>query len=342
MSEKQNYKSSDDEIDLKQLFNAIGDFFKGIWHSLIGLIVGLRRSTIKNKYLLLVLSIIGAGLGFLINNNSKPIYSSSLLLSSDYFNGRIIDNAIEKLNLLCKEEDRLGLARELGLSQEVALNIKEFTAVPFISEDDRVEIEVLKQKLQEMDLEEIEINKIISRIDIENKNAFQINVNVTKSEIIEGIETALVNYFRDNKYIKNRIISRENYLKERLVKLEKENLKMDSLKTAMIEVYESIAKKRPAGSDNLYIGEQYSTDPITVFTEDLRINGELLNVKQQLYLQKDFEVIDGLTVYSKPVSAGPIKSVAYGILFGIGVGYLIIMLLSINRYLIKVESEMAG
>lgn len=342
MSEPQKYKSSEDEIDLRQLFNAIGRFFGNIGRGIVRLIVHIRRATLSNKYLLLVLGILGGCLGLGFNNYSDPIYSTSLLLSSDYFNGRIIDNSIEKLNLLCKEEDRLGLASELGLSQEVAVNIMEFSALPFISEDDRVEIEVLKQKLQEMKLEEFEVNKIISRIDIENKHAFQINVSVTKSEIIEGLETSLVNYFRNNSYVSNRVIARENYLKERLIKLEKENLKIDSLKTAMIKVYESIGNKKPAGSDNLYIGEQYSTDPVTVFTEDLRINSEILSVKQQLYLQKDFEVIDGLTVYRKPVSAGPIKSVAYGILIGIGIGYLLIMLLSINRYLTKVESEMAG
>jgi hypothetical protein len=340
MSDSQKYKSSEDEIDLRQLFNAIGRFFGNIASGTIHLIVNVRRATLVNKYLFLTLAILGGCLGLALNNFSDPIYSSSLLLSSDYFNGRIIDNSIEKLNLLCQEEGKVGLANELGLSKEVAINIIGFTAIPFISEDDRVEIEVLKQKLEEMNLEESEIDKIITRIDIENKHAFQISVNVSKSEIIEGIETALVNYFRDNSYIKNRIVSRENYLRERLVKLEKENLKLDSLKTAMIKVYESIAKKNPQGSDNLYIGDQYSSNPMTVFTEDLKINNEILNVKLQLYLQKDFEVIDGLTVYRKPISAGPKKSVAYGILIGIGIAYLLILLISINRYLSKVESEM--
>lgn len=341
MTEKQNYKSSEDEIDLRQLFNAIGSFFSKIWKSIIYAIVNFRRTTIRNKYLIITLTALFGVFGVINNNYSDLIYNSSLILSSDYFNGRIIDNSIEKLNLLCAEEDRLGLSKELGLSQDEASSIVGFTAIPFVSEDDRVEIELLKPKLEAMNLKEDEFNKIMSRIDIENKNAYQITVNVTSGEVLDGLESSLVNYFKNNNYIKNRIISRENYLKERLTELEKENLKMDSLKSAMIKIYESIAKKNPQGSDNLYIGDQNSSDPVAIFKEGLIINKEMLEVKQELELKKDFEVIDGLTVYSKPVSAGYIKSFINGFLIGLAFAYLIIMLLSINRYLTKVESEMA-
>lgn len=342
MSEKQNYKSSEDEIDLRQLFNVIGSFFSKLWATFIQSIVIFRRATLKNKYLIIFISILVCILSVIRNNFSDPIYSSSLLLSSEYFNGRIIDNSIEKLNLLCAETDKLGLSKELGLDQEVASNIVEFSAIPFISEDDRVEIEVLKQKLQEMDLEEVEISEIISRIDIENKNAFQINVSVTKSEIIEGIESALVNYFRNNDYIKKRVISRENYLKERIAKLQKESLKMDSLKTAMIKVLENLSRNNPKGSDNLYIGEQNPSDPVAIYREGLRINSEIITLKQELELKKDFELIDGLTVYRKPISASRFKSGVYGFLVGIAISYILIMLISINRYLTKVESEMTA
>jgi hypothetical protein len=340
MSETQNQpRKQEDEIDLRQLFSAIGDFFSGIGKTVINSVIKVRRRSFEYKWLILVLVIAGISLGLIYNNVRQPVYSSSMLISSDYFNGRIIDNSIEKLNLLSAEEDKVGLAAALGIDQSVALNIVEFEANPFISEDDRVEMEVLKQKLKELDLDEAEINKIISRIEIENKNTFQIIVNVNKSDIISGLEPAIVNYFKNSDYIKNRVVSREQKLKGRLTKLERENLKLDSLKNAMIQVYESMAKKSPQGSDNLYIGDQYSSNPMQVFSEDLRINNELLGIKEELFLKRDFEIVDGLTVFRKPVSAGLLKTIVYSTLISLGIAYILIILISINKYLSKIESE---
>jgi len=342
MSEEQrNYKNSEDEIDLRQLFRAIGDFFKGIGRGIENTIIRIRRRTIQYKWIIAVTLILGVAASVLLFNIKKPVYSSSMLLSSDYFNGRIVDNSIEKLNLLCEEEDRIGLSRALGVDQEVALNIVGFEAEPFISEEDRVEIEVLKEKLSELDIEDDEIQKVIERIEVENKNTFQIKINVNKSEVIDGLQPAVVSYFRNNSYIKNRIANNEQRLKERLVKLEQEDKKLDSLKRALIRVYESIGKKTPDsnGSDNFYIGEQYTTNPVDVFNQDARVHRELIQVREDLFLKKDFEVIDGLTVFRKPASAGLVETVFYGFLISLGLAYFIIMLLSINQYLGRIEAK---
>jgi hypothetical protein len=54
-----------------------------------------------------------------------------------------------------------------------------------------------------------------------------------------------------------------------------------------------------------------------------------------LYLQNDFEVVDGFTEFSKPTSDGPIRTSGYAILIAIGLGYLLVALFSFNKYLSK-------
>ena len=65
-----------------------------------------------------------AGIGY--NWFSKPIYPTALLLKSEYFNTKLVANNIDKLNLLCEEKERDGLAKVLDLSGEVATNIFSF------------------------------------------------------------------------------------------------------------------------------------------------------------------------------------------------------------------------
>lgn len=341
MSEPQrNYKNTEDEIDLRQLFIAIGNFFKGIGNGIVNGIIRIRRRSIEFKWLIVSFFILGIAGGLSFFYLVKPVYSSSLLLSSNYFNGRIVDNSIEKLNLLCKETDRLGLAQVLGIEQSVAQNIIGFNAEPFISEEDRVEIEILKEKLSDLKLEEEELEKITESIEIENKTAYQIFIDVNQSEIIKGLQPAIVNYFKNNSYIKNRIEDNNIRLKEKMSKLMSEERKIDSLKVAMIKAYESVAKEnKSAGSDNLYIGEQYASDPVNVFKQAAIIREELMEVKSDLYLNKDFEVIDGLTVFRKPASAGLVKTTFYSTLISLGLAYFIIILISINRYLSRMEKK---
>jgi len=122
--QQQSYQ--DDEIDLRKLFQAMGNFFINIGHNFIRLILAIRRVTKRYKVLLIAAIILGIIFGLGYNKIRKPYYQTSLLLKSDYFNTKLVDNNIAKLNLLCEEKERHGLAKVLNISDEVASNIIEF------------------------------------------------------------------------------------------------------------------------------------------------------------------------------------------------------------------------
>ena len=91
--------------------------------------------------------------------------------------------------------------------------------------------------------------------------------------------------------------------------------------------------------DNLYIGDQFSSDPSTLFNQAINLQNRITSAKSRLQLRNDFEVIDGLTVFRTPESAGLLKSIVVGMMIGVGIAYLIILLKGINAYLSRVEAE---
>jgi glutamate/tyrosine decarboxylase-like PLP-dependent enzyme len=148
-------------------------------------------------------------LGYVYGNLIKKTnYESSMILSSEYLNKRLVDNTIDKLNLLAEEKDKRGLAKLLNISDTLADNIVEFTAKPFVDENDIIEMEVLKEQLknvQETSKNEKVIEQVINRIEIENRHAFEITVKTLNPTVISNLEIALVRFFRETEYVRKRI-----------------------------------------------------------------------------------------------------------------------------------------
>lgn len=329
----------DDEIDLKKLFQAIGNGISNFGKWLIMLVVRFRRTTLRYKFLLITLIILGAILGFVYNKITKPYYKTSLLLTSNYFNDRLIDNSISKLNALCGEDNASGLAELLQIKPEVAENIRRFDYQPLVSEEDLVEIEVLKQKLSELKAKNDDIQRVINQISIENKDSYIISVEVYDNKIIDRLEEALVDYFRNNSYIKNRIRTTKDSQLQLIDKLEKDISQLDSLKHAFNLNLKANASRKGETSSNVYVGESGTIDPTRVYSEGVTLFQQLLTVRKNMELGSDFELIDGFTNFSKPDSPGLMKTSVISALLFLGIGYLIIMLIEINKYLNKVEKE---
>lgn len=328
--------TSSDEIDLSQLFRWIGKGFNNFGQGILNTLASLRALFFKNMVFFGIVIASGLALGLIFSEFlQKKHYASSMILSCDYLNSRILTNSMDKLNLLCLEKEGAGLANELKIDINTAKNILKFDSKAFVSEKDLVEIEVLKEQLNNVAQDKKDIvNKIISKIEIENKNAFLIEVKVLDPEIIKNLEQALVNYIKDNSFIQNRIAANERTLLERKAKLQRESRKLDSLKTVLFENFASMAKEnnRP-GSNNVILSDKYLTDPLDVFKQDLEVHSQIQSIDYQLSVKPDFEVVDGLTSFKEPNSASLPKILAITFLASWLLGYLILGMFKFDRYL---------
>ena len=323
-SSETNPKNSD-EIDLTQFFKWIGRGFNRVGNSILYSLATLRNLFFNNRLFFLGVILIGLVLGTIYSELlKKKYYKTTMVLSCDYLNTQILENTIDKLNLLSREEEREGLAEELKIDQKTAKNIQEFEFNPFVSEDDVVEMEVLRTQLTNIVADKKDlVEKVMSKLEIENKNAYEISVLVYNPDIVKPLEKALVTYFNSNEYIKRRIEINKVNLTSRKSKLTKESSKLDSLKVVLVQNYQTLGKTS-RGSNNVILGEEGLTNPLDVFTQDLEINKEILEIDEKLYLQPDFEVVEGFTTFKQPESASLIKILFISFWISFLMGYLII------------------
>lgn len=335
-----NEKKSSDEIDLGALLNRIGDGFSRLWMNFVRLIATIRRVPIDNKISFSVIIIASIGIGILYGVFlKKPYYETTMVLSSDHFNNRLVNSMIDKLNQLAREKEKATIARVLNLRDSLARNILYFEAEPFVSEKDLIELEILKEQLRNAQLSgknDQVIGQVIKKIEIENRNAFQITVRTAKAEVIPNLQEALVTYFRSNPYIRKRIEITRTNLEDRKKKLTSELEKMDSLKVALFLNYQSMAQQNRQGSNNVILSDK-AGNPVEIFKEDISIYNELEIVNHDLYLQPDFEIVDGFTEFSEPASASMTTVILYSIIIGIAVAYIDVTLRGLNTYLSKIE-----
>jgi len=345
MEETRPKTSTSDEIDLSQLFRWIGNGFKNFGQGILNFLATLRYTFFTNKIFFGV--IIASGLLFGASYSellSKKFYKSSMILGCEYLNSRIVNNTIEKLNLLANEKERTGLAEELKIDIATAKNILNFTAKPFVSEKDLVELEVLKEQLNNVAQDKKDIvNKVISKIDVENKRAFLIEVTVFNPDIIKDLEKSLVTYFNSNTDVKSRTEANGSNLLDRKNKLIRESKKLDSLKTILYKNLASLSTTtgKSDGSGNYVLSDKYRTEAMEVFTKDLDLHNQIQYIDFQLTVKPDFEVIDGLTSFKEPDSASLTKILAISFLLSWVAGYLILGLFKFDRYLARLSKEQA-
>ena len=327
MAEQKQRPADSDEIDLAQFFRWIGRGFSNFGRSIIAGMAGLRSQFYQNRVFFTGIIILGLILGAIYSEVlKKDYYKSSMVLSCDYLNTQILKNTIDKFNLLAAEKGTRGIQEVFpSLDSASAANIRRFEFKPFVSEDDVVEMEVLREQLNNVTGEKKElVDKVIDRLEIDNKNAYEIAVYVYDPNIVKPLEKALVDYFKSNNYIKRRLEINHLRLEGREAKLQNELRKLDSLKIVLFKNYESLALKG-RGSNNVTVGsEEMLTNPLEVFTKDLELHEELQEVQEDLYLNPDFEVVDGFTSFQEPESASLPNILVAAFFLSILIGYLIL------------------
>ena len=341
MDENKPKSQSSDEIDLSQVFKWIGNGFRNFGNSILNGLAGLRRMFFENKKFFGLVIVSGLAIGASYSELlSKKYYKSSMILSCDYLNRRIVESTIEKLNLLCGEAEREGLAKELNIPVETAKNILKFESKPFVSEDDIVEMEVLKEQLNSVaEAKKDVVKKVIAKLEIDNKSAFQISMFITDPDIVINLDSAIVNYLKSDSYVKKRIEITKNNLLERRAKLIQESKRLDSLKSVLFRSFDNMSKQSKQGSNNVILSEKPLTDPLSVFNQDLDFYNQIQYIDRTLYLQPDFEVVDGFTAFKEPESASLPKILVIAFLVSWILGYLILGLFKFDKYLAKLSKE---
>src|SRR5687768_16010999 len=101
MQDPNQQKNKVEEIDLREFFRWIGRGFNSIGNGVLLSLAGLRNVFFQNRVFFAGIVTFGLILGAVYSELlKKTFYRSSMVLSCDYLNTQILENTIQKLNLL--------------------------------------------------------------------------------------------------------------------------------------------------------------------------------------------------------------------------------------------------
>lgn len=330
-------EKTNDEIDLRDVFRSIGNFFRGIGNSIIYFIASLRKTALNNKTLFI--SVLALSQLLAVGYTSvfrKDFFSTSMVLKSSYLNHEVIKNTVVKLDNMCNEKERTVLAQTLKIDQAAAKNLLAFEVRPFVSQADEIEKALIKDQLNNLLEEKKDAGaRLAAKLEFENTSAYEITVKVSAPEVVSNLEASFVNYIKQNDHMRKQLEANRKALLDRRTKLVRESEKIDSLKKVIFENFSKLYDFT-RGSNNVILSDKSITGPIEVIQEDLNLNAQILEIDKKLYVEPDFVVIDGFTAFRQPsnLSLPIVMAIAAGI--STLLSYLLIALVKFNNYLDKI------
>ena len=277
--EKNSNKNED--IDLGGLFNLIKLPFVALWN-----FIAYSFALAKKRWLILfIFTALGGGAGIWLFVTGKPVYASTLVLSSATLSNDFCADIIANLDILIRDNTPELLSKRLNIPINSARQLK---GLEFDNYNENI-----KKKSAAKD------TVVLGR-------PFKVKAYAANTTIFDTLQTALVNYLEGNEYaLKRRELKKENYIQLR-EKLRENIRQIDSLKFSI-----ALNMTRSTSSQtNIVITktekfpDQASTmnDPLSIFKEGMALYREELGINAALALSENIQVIQDFSPRAKPDS----------------------------------------
>lgn len=330
-------QAASDEIDLREVFKGIGNFFSRIGRSFIHGLLAVKRASKAYRLLILATIILFIGLGVFWRLSGRAYFSSSMVIESEYYDRDLMEGAIGELNSLAQQGAYGSLAGKLNISEDEAENLRSLQLEVILSEDDKMLLDAYLQSLQESKMSVDELVAVRDKL-IKKNAMFRISIEVFSNDLLENIQAGLLHYLGSNGYVERRMLVEEENLRSLKGKLQDERAKLDGLKIMIAESFSQQAESSRTGSNNVILGEN-TTDPLNVYREDIQIYKEELAINKRLALLDNVEVIKSFTAFKKPANLSLLKVIVYSGLIGLVAAYIIVLLLEANKALNRYEQK---
>jgi hypothetical protein len=310
-----NQQNKEEEVDLgslfaiigkgfSNLFQWIGEIFKGIFHFIISILLFLKQYLFPIG----IAAILGLILGFFLEIKSPKRYSSDLLLQTNFKSSRQLYDNIDFYNSLVKQKDTLGLEQTFGLDKQAAVSLKKFTITPIKNQNDIIS----------------GYNELILKIDTATVRSYEAVGDVIITSVIDNI------YFNTLKNITNENLNRlDSRYRQNLVQL-------DSFGKVFMQVLLADSKKVSTGTNIDFAGENRSSKEIELFYTNERIN-ELLGEVTAAKLEKNqiINIVSNFESIGKELN-GVTENKAFqlAVLFALAC-ILGLLFLKLNAYLVN-------
>lgn len=268
---------------------------------LVELLVKVVLLVKRNLVQIILFFAVGTGLGFAYASLTPKVYESKMLVSSEILTESYSEKLFENLQNLIKERNYTSVSAILGLSIDQA---KVLSIIKIES--------ALKDKPQKED----------------EKKFFLITVEVTDQSILPKLQAGFINYFQQNDFVKLRVDSKKKMYQQIISKINEE---IKSLETFKKEIGDGSFFSRTKGN--------VMFDPTAVNSKIVGLTQEREALEERLTLVNSVEVVEGFTVFEKPVWPKKSVSLAAGATLGLFLVGIMIAFKSLRKLIRFAEAH---
>lgn len=255
----ENNQNPNDEIDLLELFRIISRKFNQVFNWLNSLL----KFAFKNSIVLIIILSIGVAVGYFYKNSTDKVYSSEVVLQSNYVSNAVVSQLIISVEEAVEDENEL-----------------------FFSEN--------SLSVSQKHLDEIEFMTISKDDDsLKNREPFLLKLNSTSGTVLPKLQSEIIEYISANSYVKLKSEQNNSSKLKRLDELTKEIESLDSLK----DVLKTIEEVRTVSGKS---GVIPYIDPTAVSQEQQKLINERIKLEVSLMDQEIIRVISPALAKNKP------------------------------------------
>lgn len=262
--------------------------------------------SIKSNFKLIVGAfLIGSLLGLTYYQYVPKSYESRMLISSEILTESYSKTIAEDLNKLIREGNIESLSSKLKITPKEALA-----------------------------LGKLEVKNAMEKTDgrkEEEKNYLTISCQTSDNSVWPSLQMGLINFLENNDYVKVRVEQKKKYFTQVIEKIDKELVDLNDLKSRIAN-----GQVTQSNKDNLIL-----FDPTTVNTKILDLNKEKIKLQNELEIVNSIQVVEGFTVFEKPISPKLSISLSAGATFGLFIVALIIGFKSLRKIVSLSEEKLA-
>lgn len=271
---------------------------------LLGLLNALVRLIKKNRYIIIGIIILSILVSFILYWMTAPFYRTRMIADSGTLPNTEIINIVDSWQNLINKGDYITFADKLNL-------------------DINTVSKVGKLKAQDTGTDNTELtpgNK--------NENSFMISAVVTDVQILDSLESAIINALESNEFVKRRSAIKKQNLESLRKKIATEIADLDSVKLAVRGL---LNNGGPASGTFL-------TSPTEVNLRIVELYERILNIETSIKLSEDIQVIESFTKSTQPDGPTLIPYIFYGVISGLVLAVLFVAVRVISDK-IKAYSE---
>jgi hypothetical protein len=283
----QSKNNNSEEVDLGQLFNAIGAGIRSVFRFFKNLLFGLANWAlegilfVRQRFLVFgIISLLGASFGAYIDYIDGPRYASKMILATNYGSGKLLYNEVEYLAALLKQNDTSQLHSRFNIKPSEAEMISKIKIEPIVDPKE----ELLAFDAYRLKMDTTMVSKSITFS--EYKDDFEehqyrrhiIEATVYDRKLLSKIESGLLNALNSNK-----ILQLENQIGT--VNL---SLVDEGLKTSMARIDSLLLAEQKALEQNTMSDDMSGTS--INLTENTRNTKEVQLVELKIHLMDELQL----------------------------------------------------